>query len=131
MAGLGIAPPGVSGRGGAFDYTYRFLGGLVQEQESYPIVTGVSTPIVSVNADRVGLIIMNIAGIPVYLSLLQNLSTVNSQFITPNGGALILNVTEDFTLCARAWNGIVVSGSAQLYVLEVIRILQPSQVGPR
>jgi hypothetical protein len=131
MSTLGIAPPGVSGRGGAFDYTYRFLGGLIQEQESYPALTAVSSLIVGVNADRVGLMIMNIGGVPAFISLFRNLSTVASQFLTPNGGAMILNVTEDFTLCAREWSGLTSTSSTQLYVLEVIRILQPSTVGPR
>jgi hypothetical protein len=130
MSTSGIAPPGSSGRGAALDYTSRFLGGLVLEQESFPVISFTATPIVGNNPDRVGLLLMNSGGVPVFIGLGSSLSTVQGQFLTPNGGALSLTVTDDFTLPSRAWFGIVTSGSTQLYVLEIIRILQPSQVSP-
>lgn len=128
MGNFGIAPPGLTSRGGAFDYTSRFLGGLVNELESYPALTVASSQVVGQNADRVGLIIQNIGNNGCFLSTVQPASITSGIFLTPQGGFLTLNVTEDFTLCARAWFAVTSVSTSQLYVLEIIRILQPSQV---
>jgi hypothetical protein len=131
MSSLGLAPPGVSGYGGALDYTRRFLGGLVQEQESFPLVGTTIINFLPLNADRVGLLIVNLGASSTFVSINSSVSSSQGIILLANGGSFSANVTEDFTLTSRGFWGVTTVGSNALYVLEIIRILQPAQVTSR
>jgi hypothetical protein len=128
MSTFGLAPPGSSGRGGALDYTTRFLGGLVNEVESFPFVGSIVTNFLPFNADRVGLLLVNLGGGPLYISINSGVSQASGILLVSNGGSLSLNVTEDFTLTSRSFWAVAPSVNVTIYVLEIIRILQPTQV---
>lgn len=128
MATPGLMPPGSSGYGGALDYSARIYGGLVQQTETFPSMTTTPTQIVNNNADRMGLLIMNTGSAQVFISLSNSPSSTQGILLAGQGGFFSTSVFEDLTLPSRGWSGVTALGTSTLYVLEIVRILSPTQV---
>lgn len=103
-------------------FTEQELGGPCTEQESYPIALSTSSTVIAQgNGDRVGLVIINLGPRDCYVGLQGTVSSTTGIYVPTGGGSISLTVRDDFTLPARQWSAIGVSGSTQLYVLEIIR----------
>ena len=128
MSASGLTPPGSTGYGGALDFSARTLGGLVNSVETFLTMTTTAAQIVNNNGDRVGLLIMNTGSPQVFISLSNSPSSTQGILLAGLGGFFSINVRDDFTLTQRSWSGIAATGTPSLYVLEIIRILSPTQV---
>lgn len=102
-------------------FTEQELGGPCLEQESYPTATTTGVVAAQGNGERVGLTIMNLSANSVYIGLAGVVTSSTGIFLPGNGGFLTVNVRDDFTLPSRQWTALSVGGTAQLYVLEIIR----------
>lgn len=128
MSATGLMPPGSTGYGGALDYSARIYGGLVQQTETFLSMTTTASQIVGNNADRMGLLIMNTGSVQVFISLSNSPSPTQGILLAGSGGFFSSSAFEDLTLPSRGWSGIVSAGTSTLYVLEIVRILSPTQV---
>lgn len=103
-------------------FTEQELGGPCTEVESYPsCTTGNQTVLCQGNGDRVGLIIINMSSATAFVGLYPIPDGAHGIPLVGGGGSITLNVRDDFTLPSRQWNGSTSGGTAQLYVLEIIR----------
>jgi hypothetical protein len=102
-------------------FTEAQLGGPCNDFESSPVIPTTVGVLAIGNGDRVGLVIMNLSANTLYIGLSPTVSTTNGILLSPNGGVFGVSVRDDFTLPSRQWYGISVGGSAQCYVLEVVR----------
>ena len=102
-------------------YSEKLLGGPINEVESTLTVGALLTQIVNFNGDRVGLVIVNLGANDIFVAPSAAASTTNGIRLAANGGFMSLDVTEDFTLPARAWFGFPNAATSAIYVLEIIR----------
>lgn len=107
--------------GAAREFLAARFGGLFTELESVVVVTAAAQPLIPNRPDRLGLIAVNLSVNSIYGALTPNPSANNGILISPNGGALVLSVLEDFTLCSRQLSLIAPAGNSNLYVLELLR----------
>ena len=127
----GIAAPFTFGA--ALSWVQVNLGWLVDEVESFPgIPTSAPTaPFLPQNADRLALVMFNLGLNNLFVALNPNVNNTSGILLTANGGAVSLNVRDDFTLTTRAWFGISVTAPGTLYVLEIIgRVKLPPGTKP-
>lgn len=118
---MGTTPQGFS-TSAALLFTEQELGGPCTEIESLIVVP--TTPgivLAGGNGDRVGLIIMNLGGNDIFLSLQGVASSSNGMRITNTGGSVSLTVRDDFTLTSRQWSACTSGSTSLVYVLEIIR----------
>lgn len=115
--------------GAALEYLRQKFGGVFAELESAPSMAVATSSAVGNNPDRLGLLIMNLGSSSVTLGLKQPLVNGAGVIIAANGGAMSLNVDEDFTLVTREWFGNVSAGTSALYVLEIVRPISMAQLG--
>lgn len=108
--------------GAALDYTVAQLGGPVLEQESNPSISTSPVQVVPNNADRVGLVVVNLGAGNVFMSLGNTPSVSVGIFLGANGGSTSLTVRDDFTLPSRQWTAICPAGGPS--VLEVIEYIR-------
>lgn len=119
--------------GAALTNTQQRLGYIINEVESSPtaLSTVPATQILTQNADRVGLIIVNISINTCFVGTIQaNVTNAVGILLSPNGGSITMQVRDDWTLPSRSWFGLGSGGNAQLYVLELIGVkaLAPNTV---
>src|SRR5262245_55034864 len=100
------------GKGAALEFAEKTLGGPLVEVESYPSIgsTGASVA-ANANGDRVGLLMMNVGATDCYVAIQALTGGQTGFFLPANGGALSLNVRDDFTLPSRNWFGRVAGGT--------------------
>jgi hypothetical protein len=111
--------------GAARQYLAEKFGGLLTEHESHVASTGNDFELVQNNPDRLGLFVMNTGAFPVYLSTVPGVTIPNGVVLTANGGAVSMDVSEDFTLPSRSWHASSVGQSTTLFVLEMVRDTLP------
>jgi hypothetical protein len=110
------------GIGAARQFTEQMLGGPIAESENQVSVTTSYTTLCKINGDRVGLVIINLGTVDVFIAISVGVGSTNAIRLGANGGGVAMSVVEDFTLPAREWGAVVVSGTtANVYVLEVVR----------
>lgn len=107
--------------GAAREWTQQELGGPCNEQESNPTIATSVTTVIEGNGDRVGLVMINLGTNNVFVSLASDVGSSKGVFLAPSGGAVTLDVRDDFTLVSRKWFGIAITGSSVVYVLEIVR----------
>lgn len=130
---MATTPGAVFTYGAALTNTQQRLGYLVNQIESFPTLgtTPPTAPFIGNNADRVGLIIVNVSLNPVFIGVSQaTVQATNGILLNPSGGAVTMQVRDDWTLPSSAWWGEATGGSAQIYVLELIgwKALPPGTV---
>lgn len=114
--------------GAAMQYAVLQFGGPVEEADTTVLVTTSATKLVGNNPDRVMLMFVNLAGAPVFVLPGNNPSATNGISISQNGGSMVTIVRDDGTLPTREWYGVSTSGSASVYVLELRRFAETSQI---
>jgi len=107
--------------GAALQWSQKELGGLLLEQDSNPTMQITATQIVANNADRVVLVVFNLGANDVYMSITADVSPTNGIKLVANGGFIIIELRDDFTLQTRQWWGIGNGGTSSCYVLELVR----------
>lgn len=107
--------------GAARRYTEQVLGGPIVELESNPTQGVAAASLLLGNADRVGLLFVNLGANDVFIAVSAAVATTFGIRLTANGGNASFIVTEDFTLPTRQWFGIASGGSSDVYILEVVR----------
>lgn len=107
--------------GAARAYTEQVLGGPINEIESNPTQGVAAASLLLGNADRVGLLFVNLGANDVFIAISSAVATTFGIRLTANGGNASFDVTEDFTLPTRQWFGIASGGSSAVYILEVVR----------
>lgn len=128
---MAASPNGSAFRfGAALSVVQNLFGYLINEVESFPtITTGTPTsPFITQNADRLGLVIANTGLNVAYVGLSSLVGSNFGFLLTANGGSISLNIRDDLTLTTRAWWGAAVGASDVLYVLELIGV-KPLAVG--
>jgi len=107
--------------GAARAFTQLQLGGPCTEQDSQVTATNTAAIFLQGNADRVGLLMINLGANDVYLSLTSSVSTTQGIKLPQSGGNVSMNVRDDFTLPSRTFYGITNAATSAVYVLEIIR----------
>jgi hypothetical protein len=107
--------------GAALQWAEQDLGGPLVENESNIATSVVASVAIQGNGDRVGLVFVNNGSSDLLIGLQPNISATVGIRLVANGGAISMNVRDDFTLPSRQWYVIAVSGTPQLYVLELSR----------
>lgn len=108
-------------RGAALEFTESDLGGPIVENESFVATSAIVGVAIEGNGDRVALVMVNEGTTDVLIGTRPDISAVQGIRLTANGGGVTLSVRTDYTLCARRWYVISVSGTPTLYVLELTR----------
>ena len=107
--------------GAALQWASEELGGPLVENETN-LATSVNAAVaIEGNGDRVGLVFVNNGASDIVIGLQPNISATVGIRLVANGGAISMNVRDDFTLPSRRWYVLSVSGTPQLYVLELVR----------
>jgi len=107
--------------GAALQWSQKELGGLLLEKDSNPTMQVTATQIVENNADRVVLVVFNLGVNDVYMSITADVSATNGIKLVANGGFIIIELRDDFTLQTRQWWGLGNGGTSACYVLELVR----------
>lgn len=118
--------------GAALTYIQNLLGYIVNEVDQTQGVAAASptSPFVSQNGDRVGLLVANIGLQNVFIALTPAVGTGSGFLIVPNGGAIAFNARDDFTLVTRAWWAFATPSPSSIYILELIGVKAlPSGIG--
>lgn len=116
-------------KGAALEYAEKLLGGPLNEVDSNPTVNTSVAIAVQGNGDRLGLVMINSGANDIMLALDSGVSSTNGIRLGANGGSVSMNVTQDFTLCTRAWYALSLLGASQLTVIELYRINLASEGG--
>ena len=107
--------------GAARAFTNVQLGGPTTELESNPTVQNTAGIILQGNPDRVGLVFINTSTVDVFIAFNSGVSSTNGIKIGANGNSVTMTVRDDFTLPTRTIYAITSSGTATVYILEVVR----------
>lgn len=108
---------------GVFKIIKDLYGVIVSEQEN-PVVSSLSTTaakILQAKPRRLGFIIVNLSSVSVYVSMANNPSSTKGILLGANGGSLSVDWQKDFTLPSREWYGVAASGTANIYIIELIQ----------
>lgn len=82
-------------------------------------MTTTVSQIVRANPARVALLLVNLGANAVMVWLDEGVSLTRGIRIGPNGGSMLLAVSTDFTLPARAWYGRTISSTSDITSLEL------------
>lgn len=105
----------------------RYKGELSEEETSATVGTGVST-VIEGDADRLGLLLLNLSANTVYVSINNDVSSTNGIRLGANGGSVALNVTDDGMTQTRTWYGLATGAGSAVYVLELKRFIADRQL---
>jgi hypothetical protein len=107
--------------GAALAWSQDQLGGPLVEQES-TAASGINpTIVVNGNGDRVGLIIINTGANDCFIGISSAVLITNGIRLSANGGNIVMNLRDDFTLPTRQWWTQNALGGSTLYILEILR----------
>lgn len=114
------ADPPVRTTGAGRWFAETQLGGPTREQESFPTVATTVTTVLPTNGDRVGLVFVNNSTNNVWVGISSNVA-INVGIILPaGGGAVSLNLRDDWTLITHDWSAIAATSAVPIYVLEIL-----------
>ena len=85
-------------------------------------VSTTATKILQAKPRRVGFLVVNLSSVSVYISMANDPSSNKGILLGANGGALSANWNKDFSLPSREWYGISSSGTAKIYIIEIIEL---------
>jgi hypothetical protein len=105
----------------------RYKGELTEDETSVSVGTSVST-IIGGNADRLGLLILNLSNNTVFVSIDNSVSATNGIRLGANGGSVALNVTDDGMIQTRTWYGLATGAGSSVYVLDLTRFIADRQI---
>jgi hypothetical protein len=105
----------------------RYKGELTEDETSATVGTTVST-IITGNADRLGLLLLNLSANTVYVSIDNSVSATNGIRLGANGGSVALNVTDDGMIQTRTWYGLATGAGSSMYILELSRFIADRQL---
>lgn len=105
----------------------RYKGELTEDETSVSVGTAVST-IIGGNADRLGLLILNLSNNTVFVSIDNSVSATNGIRLGANGGSVALNVTDDGMIQTRTWYGLATGAGSSVYVLDLTRFIADRQL---
>lgn len=116
--------------GAALTYVQNLLGYIIDERDQTQGVAAATptSPFVSQNGDRVGLLVANVGLQTVFIALSSAVGSANGFQLQPNGGAIAFDARTDFTLTTRAWWAFATPSPSSIYILELIgvRALPPT-----
>jgi hypothetical protein len=84
--------------------------------------------IITGNADRLGLLLLNLSANTVYVSIDNSVSATNGIRLGANGGSVALNVTDDGMIQTRTWYGLATGAGSSMYILELSRFIADRQL---
>ena len=115
--------------GAALTVVQNIFGYIINEVESFPSIatTSPTAPFIPQNGDRLGLVLVNTAVNQMFVGLSPAVGSLDGIVLSPNGGAIAMNVRDDMTLTTRAWWALSITAPGILYVLEIIGV---KAVGP-
>lgn len=105
----------------------RYKGELTEDENSVTVGTAVST-VIEGDADRLGLLILNLSVNEIYVSIDNSVSATNGIRLGANGGSIALNVTDDGMIQTRTWYGLSTGAGSACYVLELSRFIADRQI---
>lgn len=107
----GMTPAGLSGN----QFPPGSTSGIVN---TVPVSSTGVTPVIGANANRQGLLLVNISASDIWISFNQTVGSANGILLIANGGFFSLNRWEDFDLTGYPFYAIAASGPANLLALE-------------
>ena len=111
-------------------YAETQLGGPTRSQESQFTVPNTTTQVLNSNPDRVGLVFVNNTTNPIWVFITPNFGGNQGIQLPSGGGAISLNIHDDFTLITETWYGIAGTSPSLLYILETISdVILPPETG--
>jgi hypothetical protein len=108
----------------------RYKGEITEDETSVTVGTAVST-VIEGDADRLGLLLLNLSSNTIYVSIDNNVSSTNGIRLGANGGSVALNVTDDGMIQTRTWYGLATGAGSAMYVLELSRFIADRQIPAR
>lgn len=105
----------------------RYKGELTEDETSVTVGTAVST-VIEGDADRLGLLLLNLSSNTIYVSIDNTVSATNGIRLGANGGSVALNVTDDGMIQTRTWYGLATGAGSSMYVLELSRFIADRQL---
>tara|TARA_Y100000758_G_scaffold302697_1_gene271315 strand:+ start:1375 stop:1752 length:378 start_codon:yes stop_codon:yes gene_type:complete len=105
----------------------RYKGELTEDETSVTVGTAAST-LITGDADRLGLLLLNLSSNTVYVSINNDVSATNGIRLGANGGSVALNVTDDGMIQTRTWYGLATGAGSSMYILELSRFIADRQL---
>lgn len=104
------------------DLVQKEMGGKTRVRFAAPgLVLGVAASrIVPQNANRLGLVIVNLSANNVFIAFDNQVSASHGIFLAPNGGSISMNYKDDFELVGFEVFGIASAAGSNIYCIEVI-----------
>ena len=93
----------------------------MNEVEETSSVGATAGEILSNDPERTFVLLINLSANDMYVGLTPAVSSTNGIKLTANGGTLILNAKEEYTLTTRSFNAIADVAASTLYLLTMRR----------
>lgn len=104
------------------------LGGPTRRVSTNFVVGSTFVVVAKNNPDRVGLVIQNIGSTDAFANFTSDILSALGYKLTQLGGALTMQVRDDFELPTEEWKVITQGASTSIQVLEVIAdIIRPQE----
>lgn len=97
------------------------LFGKFTTRESEVVVGVTTTVIVNNNPERIGMVIVNSAGVPVTISLKRDVALYKGLILSQQGDTLSTNYIEDAQFPTHELSAIADGTPSELYIIEFIR----------
>lgn len=107
--------------GAALEFLQDRFKGVLTVLEGEFVTAATLIQVVSGDADRVSLTLVNLGATVIYVSPSLDVSATHGIRLGPNGGTVAMNVEEDSLLSACSWYAISPGGAGALYGLWVRR----------
>lgn len=107
--------------GAASRAAQRELGGIFVPRESVLAVDLATVPVVGYNADRIGLVVMNIGTTNITLRTTSPITLGQGILLLGNGAQMTLNWHDDVDIVAQPWYAIGDIAAGSLFVFEMVR----------
>ncbi len=107
--------------GAALEYLEREYGGTMRDYEEVVLVSGATIQIVSGDADRVFLAMVNLGTVAVMVSPTQPVSAARGIRLGGGGGIIAFNVRDDGLMPVVQWHAMTTLANQPLYIVRVRR----------
>jgi len=95
--------------------------GVLGEDSTVEVIGTSAVEVLGNDPERVFTLLINLSVNSIYLGFNEQVGADNGILLSANGGLMILNSKEDYTLVGRAIYGLASGASSNLYVLRMRR----------
>ncbi len=108
-------------KGAALDYIARQYGGTMRNYEEVVTVGLTTIPLLSADADRVFLALVNLGVSAVYVSPTQPVSAARGLRLGGGGGLIAFNTFQDGLMTVVPWYAVAAAAGMDVFILRVRR----------